>query len=864
MLLATAAGAFVASAANIVYQNDFAVRHSGPVPSGEWHTLAYGQGALAFNYNAANYDTANHKESYPYQGAMQDSWVKAKAYQGGASTDQSLALVAWPDGDNSCAMIVGDKKGYRTWMLHPLFSAVSNGVLRFTYDMRGPRGAREEVTTLMLQPLYRQNLGPDFPLGSWKQPVYVAINVTKEGSVDICHLPGGGGLQKPASSRDATHWYRFDVAMDLSAGRYSLAVDDMGTGHPLPTSAGDRIVTVTDCAMYDVVAGEPIAGFCLYAANVRGAGTLSKGIVQTAVPEQAVCCDNVSVRWTAPGTGDERLIYENDFSTRRWRSAEKGPTAHAYGAGAEVDDVFADYVANSPASPTATLLIAPGNGIGTDGWRRWNPAGSNDGMVSVVDEGGAGGNALCVSYAQSGAHFGCVMIPLGKSYTSGKVRFSADVRTPGAFTQGWLGWAKIGLGDARTYVAAQSQHNDYLAAQFGLDDSDGAAPYSVAPADGTLLKDIQANAWYRLVLTYDLTERKRNMRIYELGESSGTIDREVGELAYEKTETGGFLKGNCADIGVLVLHHYGPAAAGYAGATLFDNLVFAEAVDTPEEKVVYSNDFNTRTWHGVSDTSLVGAIDRIGEDGWIRRNAGVAAVSVRGEGAAVSFDSRGTDRKSCIDHAWIVQDLGANVLAESSRTMFCADIRPPAVWTGASGWYADPSISQQGEVAFGGDGLAQGAHSDYLAGHAALRFGCKGPCQQARTQADKLDVLGNSHVTYLYVQDGATRRQSEKSVDPTHWYRFVATVRPGRSTYDVSVYDMGTTHPTVETPLPATPSHTFADVSFSSDIADGITAVALGAADVEPRFPRMADDCTALLVNNVVVRTSDGFSLIVR
>ena len=54
----------------------------------------------------------------------------------------------------------------------------------------------------------------------------------------------------------------------------------------------------------------------------------------------------------------------------------------------------------------------------------------------------------------------------------------------------------------------------------------------------------------------------------------------------------------------------------------------------------------------------------------------------------------------------------------------------------------------------------------------------------------------------------------EFNVESTHWYRFVATTAVTKNQYDVSVYDMGTEHPTLATPTPAEPVVTFSELPF--------------------------------------------------
>ena len=94
-------------------------------------------------------------------------------------------------------------------------------------------------------------------------------------------------------------------------------------------------------------------------------------------------------------------------------------------------------------------------------------------------------------------------------------------------------------------------------------------------------------------------------------------------------------------------------------------------------------------------------------------------------------------------------------------------------------------------------------------------------------------------------------------LSPRNWYRFVATVDVPKSQYDVAVYDMGGTHPTLETETPAEPVATFSELPFRRTKADlgGISCVS---ASAFKSVQSIYDRSLAPMIDNIRVSTQQS------
>lgn len=196
-----------------------------------------------------------------------------------------------------------------------------------------------------------------------------------------------------------------------------------------------------------------------------------------------------------------------------------------------------------------------------------------------------------------------------------------------------------------------------------------------------------------------------------------------------------------------------------------------------------------------------------GPDHWIRRNGNGAGVfeadaTIRAEGGN-QYLSIG--RTSGSGHAArYTTSLGKSI--DRGIVTVTADMRPPKHWFGASG------------------------------GSVFVTLGNKTLEQSEATEAD------------------AGRK----------WYRFVAKVKIADGTYGISVYDMGTSHPSPESTKGALVGSA-SGLYMMNPVADGISSLDIECRAVSSTLGETGNDPLQAQIDNIeVTRTPCGFTLIVK
>ena len=239
-------------------------------------------------------------------------------------------------------------------------------------------------------------------------------------------------------------------------------------------------------------------------------------------------------------------------------------------------------------------------------------------------------------------------------------------------------------------------------------------------------------------------------------------------------------------------------------------------------ETVYENDLSTRTskgavpsgeWREVtyeqrplvnSDYSTNGAFggDNL-QDNWIKGqngcNANASAVGDEGNPMALAFYKSSDSTQ----HVILKQRLG-NVFTSGVVTAQC-DIRPPSSW----GSYNPKTVRLYlGDEDF----FSPETDSNTYLWHVAAGAGI--------TYHD-----GSS--TYRFWQYGATLdTQPVSSQGGSGWFRVVIFANLGTKTFDVSVYELGGEHPTLDTPTPVTADYTASGCNFYSETkASGLSSI---------------------------------------
>ena len=695
------------------------------------------------------------------------------------------------------------------------------------------------------------------------------------------------------------YWYRFIVTYDLDAKTFfgdlykldsildggcptldtaTPAAPTVSFGHSGDSRTVEGFMT-NPSGETGGIAGLGIAGYGNFtAANSGGLGCTTN----------KVFADNIRLSWKAPGTSDFDIFYENDFSTR-WFKTLCAPARAANGAyAASVDTVaetnsFSGYTATTSMDTyrivRSTVNTTLAQTIGLDGWRKLPFYAKMNGTPAVVayggntanDVGGTGGNML--SYGdQSGVSR--LVQTLGTSFSSGIVRIVADARLPWgsgittelpATVKRRLG---IGLGSATLYDADRANVPANLAGGFGYErlavtgkclhkpftivsggNSDGE-PVCDYPASYTAP---ESNAWYRIEVSANLGTKKYDVTVTPLGAISVTADDTASNPPIFSA-TGLDFAANISDIGSFYLCGYGYGSAAVNGGNINNRVCWDNIRVWHNADLVYDNDFTTRKRMIAAATRETGELTARqynldgGQDHWVRRDYNGAA----------GLDAR----------AWVRDDNGNQFLAlgrsaEDGRTIlvggelgtvvdtafrFEADIRPPAQWSAASG-----SVT----VALGDSQMAQTEVPESLYGaHRLITFGLDGTNTQ------------NQAVCPYYFK-GCTAKVGnttlDAEIDETHWYRFRIEANPETGTYSAQLRDMGTEHPTAETKggrLVATAT----DLAFENapTAGEGVSTIHIAGDGLSGAYGSLGVDSDHVLIDNLRVTIPDPFMLIVR
>ena len=623
------------------------------------------------------------------------------------------------------------------------------------------------------------------------------------------------------------------------------------------------------------------------------------------ITNNKVQADNIRVSWKAPGADAFETVYEDDFSNRTYRvlSAPNVGTSAAYAAGTEstgpVVDSFTGYAKGSSNTtddgynkqrllttalkPYATTLQP----LCDDGWRRLVPfdGGSANGTPWTRSNYGDGGEAGTLLEIGGSGTYCCFSQLIGEEMTSGKVKISVDAHVPNRpfpsdFT--FIDQARqriaVALGPTALHssLTAAIPENTFAGGGFYLEKT-GNATNNVVFTYGTgatLTEDrtieIGFHTWYRLEVTADLGARTYDMSITPLGSLSVTGEF-VPTNDVVKTATGiPFASDAAGGIGAFYLWGYGyGGSTGWSqrNRTAFDNIRIwkvAEEDETAVTNLVYSNDFDTRR-RIMSDSvrasgRLAYQYDRDdGPDHWIRRNGTGDAflgadATVRNDGAN-QFLSLGRESGDGYRTLYTTS-IGQSV--SSGTVTIKADIRPPQYWFG----YKNGSVV----LSLGNKLMEQSAVKDMAAGR-LLRFGFRdstasgngGRYEDIRPFAMGSGTgaaTGTSNGPYSYMGDSVNGAAQK-------WYRFVIKVNLDARTFDAAVYDMGTAHPTPESPRGALVG-SMAGLSLMNPLDDGLSSLDVMCYAVTSTFGETGVDPLHALVDNIVIYRPRGLVMTLR
>ena len=912
------------------YANDFRTRTSGATPSSRWMEAAYVSGALA-----RPVDSISSEGREPYNGAnaYQDGWTMKTGY----CCSEVLFKVA-DDSGNQGALVNAKSSSYQsaTIAMQPFYNEFTNGELKISVDVRTPA-----LTTSFnpsgnacatLAPFYKSAL--DVTSSTFAAPMHFGpANLKDDGNAwrlravtrgrAAADSPGGSYFGQSDSRNDITagSWVRYEVVLDLDSSTYTATFANLGTDHPecgrdgarpSQNAAGGSSVDFrqvegddnsTTFAFLNPLTEETggIAGLAFYVQGIRYASSAA----------DAPMYDNIAVSWKAPGAADFVSVYENDFSTRRYRQIEPvGTTSGTYVPVLTTNIVQSSFYDRWQGSSdygvsenNARRLVPDGAPyLGQDGWRRI----AGTAVFTMVDPNKSGydWNNASVLRATGSGRTGMVAAPLGTTVSSGKVRLYCDILMGaltnstsqtrdisaaaflagnGAFTNAWYDAAVIRAADIAAALRGKGVcgvGTCYPDMEPAMDMQTNAPPYRF---DGSVYSaqksanngdiPIPCGKWNRFIVTLDLDAGTYDLAIYEIG----YIGQEMG---YDHTagtklvETNNLALATSAIRSVDSVVLFSDGQSNYNGGNdgfidpgrtrnlgrfpLFDNvrvcLVDADGADGTD---LYACDFEYGYRMAVRNaTSLAGPSDREGADRWMRRGNSygtISAVDIGGGDNVVVLDGLGyvmNGLSGSTRTGYAVQPFGATTKGCDTVDL-AADIRPPACFVRGSDCFAFVEV--------GGDAYAQGVYRPASKSswryEPRIGFGFS-------VGAGYNDVRQYTNVV-LAVQTVASKGASETSVtaaaniDKSHWYRFRVKANQQAETFTVKVYDQGTAKPLASDADGALVA-TFADLDLPAFGDEGMTTFGLAGAGFASSFGGGIDDPYVALIDNLSASASNA------
>lgn len=887
--------------AEVIYQNDFSMRTSAnSIPRGTWLTKHYAYPApLCYSYGTSSSFTP----SAPYSNLerVQDGWFRIVG-----NPENSSKINFWtrlPEGGVNPVAAISNQSDQRAqdqvaMVVHPLANEFSNGVLRVSVDMRPP-DEWKNAAYFRLMPVFRDKLSA---ASTSYAPYALAFGLQNQGSkaeplLNISVVGSNGSWDNPATkSNTATngpvevgHWYRLVAELNLDKSTYCFWAYDMGTNQPeLTTPTPSRPFGNYFVSGYDPISGlthgdkylyrsvalnGPVCGLAL---RMENAANYSISTDKTLVINNAPQVDNLSVGWKAPGEDGFASCYENDFAIRRYRTLSGGTAAFDCANALTVPeaDVFSYGVSVAKGASNDELvkpvlcraMVSDATEPGRDGWVMTGKSLSSGFYNAIVSTGESGGRVLAfvkASADKEASPYVKLAHAVGRKIGSGTVLAVCDIKTPSK----WAGSSRSATLCLGADGLAQNDSTDSLGARCGIGglsaDASGINCYPyVYEAETKTKQDVPlaSNTWYRVAVKVNLDAKTYDYAIYEMGQTAPSADAELPSVPTASYSGMTYKKSSVSQFAVWA-YSFGKS---YNPALAFDNIRIS-TIANGETNLVYSNTFTTRTRYGVSTVEEEGLLgDELNEnvgglDGWLRRGAndkgiygGRFAVRNVGDDPAVTFNDE-------FDIAYAQHDLGRAV--KHGTLTFRVDMRPPQRSTSHS--------SMIGRMMVGGDEFAQGEVGTYA--------GANGVTLRSFTEAmagyfgfvrgtAAADALGYFTEFSLAANDGETKYVENGTIKDearNNWYRFVAVFDLDARTWGLTVYNQGTSRPTLDAKNGDLVG-ALDGLSFKYADPMGLSAFAITAGG-SAGSKSLEGDSMGLLIDNVqVTRDPPGTAIILR
>jgi len=818
-----------------------------------------------------------------------------------------------------------DRWGY---VIHDIHNTFTNGTLRMQFDMKPPTawetGYRSYVRLCPVFDKYMDILAwngayiwggnANDASASKLNPGEVGfINInTSSGDKSITYLNSVDKNQKESqglriSSMTTDKWIRYVVTYYLDTSKYDITAYqfDAGVAHPtFETATPASAYTTRNGSTFSTAISASTGGISGIAIHSRSRGFTGAGL------DNKVLVDNIRLSWKAPGAENFEVFYENDFHDRWYKTLcakNQGTTASGYAPETTMVDVdptsditmdafTGQNMSTNNVVPNISSDASAVQPEGLDGWRRLPYMDGNDAYCAIRSttgsglDTGEGTNVLVVGSSATAAPATLLVAnKIGETYTSGKVRLSVDVRLPtgvGTYPVNYVAdvlRAAVGLGSTALYSSPRASLAANVVAGLGykrtMDDSvERHVPYVLGQSNGenvqysleTTYTEPTVPYLYRMEIAADIDSRTYDVTITPL--SYNTVDSSfvpTDGVIYAKA--GVPFASSATDIGSFYLYGFGIRATESLNLVLksrvnFDNIrIWRQATGAASETLVYFNDFKTRTRVSSGETPSVARATGYlaeqydlddGPDHWIRRSvtgdSGYwATATVRNDGGN-RFLALGREKESG-QHVQVANTFGSSV---TQPFKFFVDVRPPAGWRTDGGFAIMSLGSAQMDQ-------TQTTEAEFNA-HRQMAFGF---CDVEGTTYCPWSRAGMKPVVYADVNGTETAVPicDPSAISNDHWYRFKTTVNPEDGVYSVSLYDMGTAHPTKST-APVSCVGRVSNVKFVNDLSagDGIAAFNIHAYGMGGTVGEAGVDADNVLVDNVRAEYLPGMVIFIR
>ena len=833
------------------------------------------------------------------------------------------------EGDNSFAWYsdtsTADRWGY---VIHDIHNTFTNGTLRMQFDMRPPTewetGYRSYVRLCPVFDKYMDILawnGSYIWGGNANDTAAVKMNPGEVGFINVNSSSGDKTLtylnsvdknQRESqglriNSMTTDKWIRYVVTYYLDTSKFDITAYqfDVGVVHPtFETATPSTAYTTRNGSSFSTSISAATGGISGIAIHSRSRGFTGTGL------DKKVLVDNIRLSWKAPGADDFDVFYENDFHDRWYKTVcAKDRSTTASGYASETTMVAVDPTSEITMDALTGQNIATNNIVpelssnasvvqpeGLDGWRRLPYMDGNDAYCAIrattgsgLDT-GEGTNVLIVGSSETAAPATILVAnKIGETYTSGKVRLSVDVRLPtgaGSYPVNYVAdvlRAAVGLGSTAFYSSSRASLAANVIAGCGyrrtmVDSSERHVPYVLAPSTGATVQYSPETTYaeptvpylYRMELSADIDNRTYDVTITPL--SYNTVDSSfVPTNSPIYTKAGVPFASSATDIGSFYLYGFGIRTTESLNLVMksrvnFDNIrIWRQATGASSETLVYFNDFKTRTCASSGETpSVARATGYIAEqydlddgpDHWRRRSvtgdAGYwATATVRNDGGN-QFLALGREKESGV-RVQLANTLGTSLTAPFR---FIVDVRPPAGWRTDSGF----ALVSLGCAQMDQTQITEEMFNSYR----QMAFGF---CDVAETAYCPWSRSRMQPVAYTTANGVETAVQlcAPATIANDRWYRFRVTVSPNENKYSVRLYDMGTTHPTVQSATGVLVGSA-SDLLFLNDLdsGDGISAFNIHAYGMGGVVGEAGVDSGNVLVDNICIATCPGTKIVIQ